>query len=159
MSRGRGFGKLGRPQELIPSTPKQIRAKPAILLINGTIMPMLVLSFFSWWYSRGWKQVFNSFGRRLNGILDAFSVKQLLRTLFSPWRRIISYPGASLGDKMRAWGDNMVSRVIGFFVRIFVLLGAVVALVVIGILTIFELIAWPLLPLAIPGLFIAGLLI
>ncbi len=122
-------------------------------------MPMLVLSFFWWWYGRGWKQVLDSFGGRLNSILNSFSVKQLLRTLFSPWRRIISYPGASLGDKIRAWADNMVSRVIGFIVRIFVLLGAVVALVIIGILTIVELIAWPLLPLAIPGLFIAGLVI
>ncbi len=122
-------------------------------------MPMLVLSFFSWWYGRGWKQVFDSFSPRLRSILNAFSVNQLSRTLFSPWRRIITYPGASLGDKMRAWGDNLVSRVIGFIVRLFVLLGAIIALVVTAIVTVIELIIWPLLPLAVPSLILAGLVL
>lgn len=120
-------------------------------------MPMLVLSFFSWWYGRGWKQVFDSFGPRLNSITNAFSVNQLLRTLFAPWRRIITYPGASLSDKMHAWGDNFVSRVIGFIVRFFVLIGAVFVLVVMAVLTVAEMAVWPLLPVAIPVLIIAGL--
>lgn len=51
----------------------------------------------------------------------------------------------------------MFSRVIGFFVRLFALLAAFVTLAVIGILTILELIIWPLLPLAIPGFLIMGL--
>ncbi len=120
-------------------------------------MPMLVMSFFSWWYGRGWKQVFDSFGPRLSAISNTFSVNQLSRTLFAPWRRIISYPGASLGDKMRAWGDNMVSRVIGFIVRLFVLIAAFLTLIAVALITTIELIIWPLLPIAIPGFLLAGL--
>lgn len=117
----------------------------------------MLLSFFSWWYGRGWKQVADSFGPRLQNISALFSVNQLLRTLFAPWRRIITYPGASLQDKMRAWGDNMFSRVIGFIIRLFVLLAAGITLLIVGLLTAAELVIWPLLPLAIPGFLIAGL--
>jgi hypothetical protein len=120
---------------------------------------MLVLSFFSWWYGAGWKQVFQSLGPRLKTVAVNFSVAQLLRTLFQPWRRIISYPGASLQAKMQAKLDNLVSRAIGFVVRFFVLVGALFAVIFVALFTIFELILWPLLPLAIPGCLIAGLVL
>ena len=78
--------------------------------------------------------------------------------MFSPWRRIISYGGRGLEDRLKAVLDNLVSRAIGFVVRLFVLLAAIVTMVVICLLTIIEIIIWPLLPLAIPGCLIAGLL-
>jgi CBS-domain-containing membrane protein len=118
---------------------------------------MLFVAFFSWWYGTGWRQVMASFGPRLTGVAEIFSVGQLLRTLFAPWRRIITYPGASLADKWHAWGDNMVSRVIGFVVRIFVIFAALVTIAAIAVLTAIEIVVWPLLPLAIPGCLIAGL--
>ncbi|MDB5170407.1 MAG: uncharacterized protein JWO35_101 [Candidatus Saccharibacteria bacterium] len=118
---------------------------------------MLVLSFFSWWYGRGWKQVFDSFGPRLKNIANAFSVNQLTRTLFAPWRRIITYPGATFGDRLRAWGDNLFSRIVGFFVRLAVLFAALLVIVAAAGFTVIELLVWPLLPIAIPGLIIAGL--
>ncbi|HVX56132.1 MAG TPA: hypothetical protein VHA37_00210 [Candidatus Saccharimonadales bacterium] len=119
---------------------------------------MLVLSFLSWWYGRGWKEVLTSFGPRLRSVLENFSVVQLLRTLFEPWRRIVTSPGSSLADKFHAWGDNMVSRGVGFTVRAGVLIGAALAVVLVIILTAVELVIWPLLPLAVPGCLIVGLL-
>ncbi len=112
---------------------------------------MLVLSFFSWWYGRGWKMVLDSFGPRLKNVAINFSVAQLLRTLFQPWRRIISYPGASLDAKIRAWGDNLVSRAIGFVVRFCVLVAALFTFIFVALFTVVEVIVWPLLPLAVPG--------
>lgn len=120
---------------------------------------MLMLSFFSWWYGRGWKTVFGSLRPRLRAVANNFSVAQLLRTLFQPWRRIISYPGASLQAKMQAKLDNLVSRAIGFVVRLGVLIGAVFAFIFVALFTILEVILWPLLPLAIPGCLIAGLIL
>jgi hypothetical protein len=120
-------------------------------------MIMLVVSFFSWWYGRGWQSVATSFGPRLRGVLNGFSVGQLFKTLFAPWRRIITYPGTSLEARFRAAGDNLFSRMIGFVVRLFVLLAAFVIVVIVAVLTIIELVIWPLLPLAIPGCLIAGL--
>lgn len=118
---------------------------------------MLVLSFLSWWYGRGWKEVLVSVRPRLKTVLVSFSVMQLLGTLFEPWRRIITYPGASLAEKFHAWGDNTVSRGVGFTVRAGVLLVALLALAGMFVLTVAEIIVWPLLPLAVPGLLIAGL--
>jgi hypothetical protein len=120
---------------------------------------MLILSFFSWWYGRGWGMVAASFGSRSRAVMNAFSVGQLFRTLFAPWRRIITYPGASLPERWRAWGDNTFSRVVGFVVRFFVLWGALLTLVIVMLLTVLELVVWPLLPLAVPGCLIAGLVI
>jgi len=94
----------------------------------------------------------------MHGIADTFSVSQLLRTLFSPWRRIITPPGAGLSAKFRAWGDNIVSRAVGFVVRVLVLLAALVAVLFVGILTLGELIVWPFLPFAVPVLTVKGLI-
>jgi len=122
-------------------------------------MIMLVLSFFSWWYGRGWSSVLESFEPRVKGVMDGFSVIQLLRTLFEPWRRIITEPGSNIDERFRAWGDNLFSRVIGFVVRFFVLLAALVVLTLVVLLTVVELIVWPLLPIAVPGCIVAGLII
>jgi hypothetical protein len=119
---------------------------------------MIALAFFSWWYGRGWNDTAHRLSRRIDKLNRAFSVKLLLKTLFSPWRRIISYPGASLGEHFRAWGDNIVSRIVGFFVRLFVLLAALIASLVIIIVSILEVIVWPLLPPAILVVLILGVI-
>jgi len=119
-------------------------------------MPMLI-AFFSWWYGNGWRQVVNSFKPRIRTIAENFSVAQLLRTLFSPWKRIITPPGRSLEARFRAAGDNVFSRCIGFIVRVGVLLAALICVLVVVVLSIIEIIVWPLLPLAVPGFIIMGL--
>lgn len=124
--------------------------------ISVTIMPMFI-AFFSWWYGNGWQQVVGSFRPRIRTIAENFSVTQLLRTLFAPWKRIITQPGRSLEARFRAAGDNAFSRCIGFIIRVGVLLAALVCVVVVALLTIIEIIVWPLLPLAVPGFIIAGL--
>lgn len=111
-------------------------------------MLMLLSDFLIWWYGSGWKQAAKNIKSRLQSVADNFSVSQLLGTLFEPWRRIISYPGASLGEKLRAWADNMFSRVIGFIVRFFVLIAALVVAIAVIILTLVEVLIWPLLPVS-----------
>jgi hypothetical protein len=77
----------------------------------------------------------------------------------APWRRIVTEPGSNLEDRLRAAVDNSFSRVIGFVVRIFVLFAAAVSLLAVAAFTIIEIIIWPLLPLAVPGCLVAGLII
>jgi hypothetical protein len=91
-------------------------------------------------------------------VADAFSIGSLVSTLFAPWRRIVSYPGTSLNDHFHAWLDNLVSRIIGFLVRFFVLLAACISLLVIGLLSLIELAVWPCLPVLAIGLIIKSLL-
>ena len=119
---------------------------------------MFLTVFLSWWYGEGWALVAKSLNKRIGRVATEFSVNQLLSTLFAPWRRIISYPGASLGDKWRAWADNVFSRTVGFIVRLLVLFGALIVTIAISLLTLIEIIVWPLLPLGIIGAVIIGIL-
>lgn len=112
---------------------------------------MLLAQFFKWWYSDGWLSTAEGFGRRARHLNQTFSAGSLLRTLFAPWRRIISYPGASLNAKFHAALDNLFSRVVGFVVRIFVLLAAGIMQLVVAVSTLVEMLVWPLLPLAVIG--------
>ena len=118
---------------------------------------MLLAAFFAWWYGPGWALVFKNMQRRLRQTEQVFSVGMLAKTLFAPWRRVISYPGASLQAHMQALLDNTVSRFVGFMVRILVLISAAVVLVVVMVVAIVEIIAWPLVPLAIVAGIIKGL--
>ena len=119
---------------------------------------MLMLSFFSWWYGQGLARLVRAIQRRVQQLADMFSVAILLRTLFSPWRRIITYPGAGLEAHVRAMLDNMVSRFIGFFVRVIVLLSAAVLFAVLMVVSVLQIILWPLLPVIAVGLIIWGCL-
>jgi hypothetical protein len=119
---------------------------------------MFMLDLFAWWYRAGWMGVLASTKTRLAHLSEMFSARILLRTMFSPWRRIISYPGAGLEAKMRALGDNFVSRCIGFTVRFFVLLTAAIAFVFVAAIGLLEIVLWPILPLAAVALIIKGLL-
>ena len=118
---------------------------------------MLALEFFTWWYSRGWQQLVKNMERRITLTSSMFSVPILLRTLFAPWKRIITYPGASIEAKIRAFSDNMVSRFVGFTVRIFVLFTAAIMLLIVSVVALVEIVAWPLLPIIALVLLVKGI--
>ena len=119
---------------------------------------MFAYAFITWWYGAGWSGVLRATGKRVASLAETFSVAMLLRTLFSPWKRIITYPGASLQDHLRAFVDNLISRFVGFFVRISVLFCAGVFLFLLLLLGLAEIVIWPLLPAASVVLVIKGLL-
>ena len=115
-----------------------------------------MLSYFSWWYGQGFAGLVRAVLRRMEQLAEMFSVAILVRTLFSPWRRIITYPGAGLEAHVRAMLDNMVSRVIGLFVRVVVLLSAAVMFTLLAVVSAVQIILWPLLPVIALGLIVWG---
>lgn len=116
----------------------------------------MALEFFTWWYGHGWALLARNMHRRMVRTSNVFSVPILIRTLFAPWRRIMTYPGAGMGAHMRAATDNLVSRMVGFVVRLLVLLTAGISLALVLLLAVLELIAWPLLPLAVVAALFKG---
>jgi hypothetical protein len=108
---------------------------------------MMALELLRWWYGRGWQLMIMQAGRRFNTLGTTFSVNTLLRTLFSPWRRIISYPGAGLDARLRALVDNLVSRSVGFVVRFFVLLAVAILGIFVLAFGLLQIIVWPVVPL------------
>jgi len=119
---------------------------------------MFMLDLFSWWYGSGWAGVLASTRHRFADLAETFSVRTLVLTLFSPWRRIITYPGASIEAKLRAIGDNLVSRFVGFMVRFFVLLAAAISFLFLCLAGVLELVLWPLIPFIAVALIIKGIL-
>lgn len=79
-------------------------------------------------------------------VLLTFSIPVLLKTLFAPWRRIITPPGRGLDEKMRALGDNLISRAVGFVVRLFSLITALILVVLASVLGSVMVVIWPLVP-------------
>jgi hypothetical protein len=107
---------------------------------------MLFLEFFRWWYGEGWRQAGKGAVNLVNKVQLSFSVPILIKTLFAPWKRIITPPGRSIDDKFRAMLDNLVSRTVGFFVRIFSLVSAVILILAAGIIGFSIALFWPLIP-------------
>ena len=117
---------------------------------------MLALAFFGWWYGRGWKGSVNNLFNFLKGVNQSFSVSTLFKTLFDPWRRIMSYPGSGINAHVQAAIDNTVSRFVGFCVRLCVLLAALIVNIVVLAIGLLEVVLWPLMPVAVLVLIILG---
>lgn len=117
---------------------------------------MLSIQFFTWWYGRGWLLLAHTAQKRLLRTSHLFSLPILVRTLFVPWRRIVTYPGAGLQARLRAASDNLMSRVIGFIVRVLVLIAALIILVVVLLIGLGELIVWPLVPVLAAAALVKG---
>ena len=94
---------------------------------------MIVTDLLSWWYGAAWANVWQSVFSSARGVLDAFSVGLLARTLFAPFRQIDAGSArGSLSVQWRAWFDRTFSRFIGFGVRtVMIVSGCVSALFVV----------------------------
>lgn len=111
---------------------------------------MIITDMLGWWYSRGWAWAIRQlFVVRTVHIAEFFSIADLLKTLFAPFRQDATDTSrAPLGVKLQAFGGNIISRVFGFLIR--------TTLIVVGIITILlhalvggvAVIVWPLLPLS-----------
>lgn len=119
---------------------------------------MIVFELFAWWYGAGWIMAARNIGRMLAGISRLFSIPILMRTLFAPWKRIITLPGASLDAKLRAYGDNIVSRAVGFTVRFLVLLTALLLVAFALVFGILGFVLWPFVPVGAVLLVIQGII-
>jgi hypothetical protein len=117
---------------------------------------MIVVLMLGWWYGAGWKWVAGGISRQLGTIAETFSVKILIRTWLSPWKQI--HTTGNIRNFFSVAADNAVSRMVGFTVRTFMLLTALIF----SIFTLFFggllVVTWPLLPLLVLIMPIVGLL-
>lgn len=108
---------------------------------------MSVVDLFQWWYFKGWGVAWLDLKTMLGNTVDLFSIGQLLRTLFKPFRQISANTGGDAVDaKISAFFDRLVSRVIGAIVRIGIILTGTLVILVESIFTLLMLIIWPLIP-------------
>ena len=116
----------------------------------------IILDFIVWWYTKGVILFFRNFAALLNYLMGMFSVKESVLNLFAPWKRLVSQRRPGLDGFRDFIIDNLVSRGVGFVMRIILL---IMFLAVTGLyigLTVVFLIIWLGWPLLIPFFVITG---
>jgi hypothetical protein len=119
-----------------------------------------MFSMLTWWYFGGLSDQFGRIKKSLAKVNDQFSIPLLLKTLFYPFRMIDADKvyGPSLGDKIKAWLDQMISRMIGGAIRIVVVVIGVIALIITVIISILRMALWVALPV-LPVIVLAGVIV
>lgn len=111
---------------------------------------MAIAEMFLWWYAHGWSVFIQKNKTALSNIIDFFSMSDLLRTLFQPFRQISADSASadsSLNLRFHMFIDRLVSRIVGFFSRLILLIAGTVIIIVGGIFSLTLIILWPLIPL------------
>ena len=111
---------------------------------------MLIADFLLWWYGPGWLGRLVDVERNVSRWAHYFSLGTLLATLFQPWKQIVTQTGAGQSLKAResAFIDNIVSRFVGFFVRIGVFVCGVFFMIAVMLFSLLFVILWPVLPVS-----------
>lgn len=108
---------------------------------------MILAEVFAWWYTAGWMRLFHNAAARTRAILQFFSMGILLETLFDPFRQIdAGKVHGSLEAELRAFGNRLFSRIVGFFVRTFTIVIGLVCVFLAGLVALAQLVLWPFLP-------------
>lgn len=109
---------------------------------------MMAFAMLQWWYTSGWKTFIMKLIEKLRNAADFFSISLLVRTLFAPFKQIdANSSGNALGDRLRAFGDRLISRFIGAVMRIGILIVGLLLLILESIIGLVLIIIWPFLPL------------
>jgi ATP-dependent Clp protease ATP-binding subunit ClpA len=89
-----------------------------------------MIDFIHWHYSKGLNIYFKACKEILQGTLRFFSLPILVNTLFEPWKRLIVHTQGTGFSLNRAFDDftfNVTSRLVGFFVRSWLIILALLA--------------------------------
>jgi hypothetical protein len=111
---------------------------------------MLYINFFptlfSWWYSKGLNSLFEFLTVFFVHTSDYFSPLDIIANFFRPWKRNVSQKGRGL-DALGEWfADNLVSRLVGFFMRFILILSYVVFLIFYLAFLVASILFWILMP-------------
>jgi hypothetical protein len=121
---------------------------------------MIAWDILVWWYTEGWRQRLTALQEGVASMMDYFSIDLLLRTLFSPFRQISAgRVDGPLDLQVRAFFDQLISRLIGAVVRLIVVIIGAVAIGLGLLADALLLAAWafvPLLPVLGLALFLLG---
>ena len=121
--------------------------------------PSIFAIYLYWHYGAGFKGLLRIWKNFLLFAFHFFSLLPLLQTLFSPWHRLTSSYGRGFDPVVwiRAFTENMISRILGAIVRSMVIsMGLLAELFTLAVGTGVVLL-WVTLPLAVPLLFVEAL--
>lgn len=110
---------------------------------------MFIVGMLSWWYGAGWRRRVSVAREHLESTYDYFSIDLLLRTLVAPFRQISAGSvRGPIGVQIRAWFDQLISRVIGFSVRSLMIIIGSMTLFFASVINAALIAGWALVPVA-----------
>lgn len=115
---------------------------------------MFAFDLVKWWYAKGWRVFFEGFKTKLRDTADTFSIGELLRTLFRPYKQIGTESKAG-EPGLNIFLDKLISRIVGMASRLVLIVTGLIAILAEALLGIIITIIWP----AIPLLPIAGIVL
>lgn len=110
---------------------------------------------FFWWYTGGIKKLLNFSKASFIFLKNIFDPLLLLKTLLSPWKKLVSSPAPGLFGLKDWLVENLISRGVGFVIRIFVLGGFLIFLAVYLAFFTFVVAFWFLFPLILVYFFLS----
>lgn len=106
-----------------------------------------MVDLVQWWYLRGWGVFANGLKTKLSDTADFFSVGQLLKTLFKPYRQIGAGAEAGPGEsRISVFFDKLISRLVGMVTRLMLIIFGGIAMLMEVILGGVMLVIWPVVP-------------
>ncbi len=113
----------------------------------------IFIAYVKWHYGRGLRELFDVAGNFLWFVAHFFSFKLLIKTLFSPWKRLGEHyeGGFNLSAFASVLVVNGLMRIVGFITRSLVLLVGFVSYILVLIFSFFISIIWLLAPAVILG--------
>lgn len=114
-------------------------------------------NFFYWYYNDGIHELLEIWKNHLFFVWRNYSILELFRTLFSPWRRDVTnknWRGLHPLKTLEIIFDNLFSRLIGALVRILIILFGLIVFAVVLILGIVATFIWISAPLLVIVIFV-----
>jgi hypothetical protein len=122
------------------------------------VFSYVIRDYFTWHYLSAWKEIFTVWLNFLWFTIHFFSIPQLFHSLFAPWKRITEErkQGFRFEDIASYIVINLLSRLIGAFLRIIILGVGLCSLTVVIIIGVLTYICWLIAPLIIITSFVFG---
>lgn len=119
----------------------------------------LLTHYLYWHYVLSWVDFWRNSGNLLWFLYNFFSLGELTRHLFAPWRRLgEGYPTVfDLSAFFTALVVNTIMRIVGFIARTAMIVIGSAVLVLASLVTVLAALVWLILPLIIIGLWLLGL--
>jgi hypothetical protein len=106
--------------------------------------------FIKWFFINGPKLFWQMINAVLIRTYDSFSIEYLFKTLFAPWKRdVLSGTNINFQQKIQMSLWNLVSRIVGFFVRFITIVIGILFVSILSMVLMFLYCFWFLIPLAI----------
>lgn len=120
---------------------------------------LLLLRYVKWHYFDATRDILKGWGNILWFNFNYFSVWLLIQTFFAPWRRITwEYGrGFDIGRYLFIFASNLVSRILGAFMRSFLIAAGVIIEFTLLFMAIIFFLFWLSLPALIIAAFLYGI--